>query len=81
MFNVHVYNTHKCYFKNTFSGNILYFLVISELAVFILSVYLFYWGGFLPLKPKWFESFSFFIINRLSLLKGLSTWMVTLEAS
>lgn len=62
MFNVHVYNTHKCYFKNTFSVNILYFLVISELAVFILSGYLFYCFFFFPaIKAKKIWRFLLFL--------------------
>lgn len=64
MFSVHVHNIHKCYFKNTFSVNILYVLVISELAVFILLGYLFCWCFFSAIKPKWFESLLFLsIIN------------------
>lgn len=65
MFNVHVYSTHKYYFKYNFSVNILYVLVISGLAAFIFSGCLFCRGFFLLLKTKWFESFFFFLIIKL----------------
>lgn len=67
--------------KNIFYVNILYFLVINDLVVFILSGYLFYWGFFLLLKQKMVWHLFFFIIIWLSLLKGLSTLIGTLEAS
>lgn len=81
MFNVHVYSTHKYYFKYTFSVNILYFLITSGFAVFIFSGCLFCWVFFCYWRQNGLKVSFLKSLNWLSLLEGLLTWIVTLEAS